>query len=260
MASGAIPLTAVRILAPHLTAENHEAVLARATGCGRRQIDALAAELAPRLDVVSSVRKLPTPPPVPSAAATPLELPSAGEASTPAPPALTATRPIVQASAPERYRVQFTIDEETHDMLRRAQDLLRREIPSGDPAVIFHRALVLLLERVERDKLGRTARPRPAPVIRPGADKPYRSRHMPNAVKRETWNRDGGRCTFVAPGGTRCTETVFLEFHHLRAFANGGSTSTENIALRCRRHNQYEGELEFGPRKTTRDREASRDA
>src|SRR6266850_6079624 len=59
LASGALSLTSVRMLRPHLTPENHEAVLARAGGRSRRQIEALVAELAPRPDVPSSVRKLP---------------------------------------------------------------------------------------------------------------------------------------------------------------------------------------------------------
>ena len=70
-------------------------------------------------------------------------------------------RPIVQASAPERYRVQFTIGQETHEKLRRVQALLRREIPDGDPGAIFDRALTVLLEKVEKTKLGAAAKPRP---------------------------------------------------------------------------------------------------
>jgi len=43
--------------------------------------------------------------------------------------------------APERYKVQFTVGRQTHDKLRRAQDLLRHSIPDGDPAAIFERAV-----------------------------------------------------------------------------------------------------------------------
>ncbi|HEU0107797.1 MAG TPA: hypothetical protein VFT38_16570 [Vicinamibacteria bacterium] len=53
LASGAMSLTSVRMLRPHLTPENHEAVLTRASGRSRRQIEALIAELAPRPDVPS---------------------------------------------------------------------------------------------------------------------------------------------------------------------------------------------------------------
>src|SRR5438552_18437208 len=65
LASGAMSLTSVRMLRPPLPRENHEAVLARASGRSRREIEALIAELAPRPDVPSSARKPPTvaPPP-----------------------------------------------------------------------------------------------------------------------------------------------------------------------------------------------------
>jgi hypothetical protein len=71
--------------------------------------------------------------------------------------------------------VQFTIGEETRQKLRRVQALLRREIPDGDPAAIFDRALSLLLAKVERSKVGKADRPRPpirpetVKVVRKGA-------------------------------------------------------------------------------------------
>ena len=175
LASGALSLTSVRILGRHLTQENHEAVLARAQGRSRREIDALVAELAPRPDTAPSVRRLPTAivktaEPTPSLPTLPLEAPTIAlpqpslaettELCAPAPisepsplmrPA--EARPIVQATAPRRYRVQFTIGEESHEKLRRLQALLRREVPDGNPAAIFDRAWTVLLEKVEKEKL-----------------------------------------------------------------------------------------------------------
>src|SRR6185295_8987126 len=65
LGSGAVTLTAVRMLGRHLTADNHEAVLERAKGCTVSQIEDLIAELAPKPDVPPSIRKVPaaTPPP-----------------------------------------------------------------------------------------------------------------------------------------------------------------------------------------------------
>ena len=40
-------------------------------------------------------------------------------------------RPVIEPLAPERYRLQLTMGKETHDRLRRLQDLLAREIPDG---------------------------------------------------------------------------------------------------------------------------------
>jgi hypothetical protein len=116
------------------------------------------------------------------------------------------------------------------------QALLRREIPDGDPGVIFDRAVTLLLEKVERTKIGRATRPRPAPVIRSRTDK-NPSRTVPSAVKRVAWQRDGGQCAFVSSSGRRCAERSFLEFHHVQPHAQQGPATVGNISLRCRRHN-----------------------
>jgi 5-methylcytosine-specific restriction endonuclease McrA len=258
LASGEVTLTAVRLLGRHLTPGNHQAVLARAKGRSRQEIDVLVAELAPRPDVPGSVRKLPmfvattssvpTPAPATSAPAEPAPAIAASPVAV-----LPTPRPIVQPTAPERYRVQFTIGHETHEKVRRLQELLRREIPDGDPAVIFDRAVTLLLERVEKRKLGAATRPSPRPSIRPGTDRPLgkpSSRDIPRRVKRVVWRRDGGQCAFVAPNGHRCSERNYLEFHHRHPYAKRGPATIENISLRCWRHNQYEAELIFGPRRT----------
>jgi 5-methylcytosine-specific restriction endonuclease McrA len=230
-------------------------------------MDALVAELAPQPDVPPSVRKLPArtvPPPLPApaAAATPLAAEPV-PATVCSPVALAPTpRPLVQASAPERYRVQFTIGPETHQKLRRVQALLRREIPDGDPGAIFDRALTLLIENVEKTTLAAAERPRPARSIRPETDRDVRkgarpSRHIPSDVKRAVWRRDGGQCAFASATGQRCTEGVFLEFHHVQPYARKGPATVANISLRCWRHNQYEAALIFGPHGTSTVREAS---
>jgi hypothetical protein len=271
LASGALSLTSVRLLREHLTPENHEAVLERASGRSRREIEVLVAELAPRPDVRPSVRRLPAP----VAAAAPLATTlltaiaalatsSSAEPMAPTPPPLSRTpvpplrRPAIEATSPDRYRVEFTVGKETHDKLRRLQELLRREIPDGDPGVIFDRAVTLLLERVERKKLGAASKPRPSTSIRPGTDRSSRqgeSRDIPSYVQRAVSKRDGGQCGFVGPGGQRCPERTFLEFHHIIPYALGGHATIDNISLRCRRHNQYEAALVFGPLS----RSASRD-
>ncbi len=260
LADGAVNLTTVRLLAPHLTAENRHSLLAEATGKSRREVQRIAARLAPRPDVPSSVRKLPAPRPAPEAAP-PARTHETGAApatsARPAPPApapmgsspvvpSSSHRPVVEPLAPTRYRVQLTIGEETEGKLRRLQDLLRREIPDGDPAAIFDRALTLLLADVEKRKRAATAHPRRPRRATPG------SRTVPADVRRAVSRRDGDRCAFLTKDGRRCGETAFLEFHHVRPYAQGGEATVENIALRCRAHNAYEAELVFGPRLPSR--------
>ena len=193
----------------------------------------------------------------PTAPATRVEAATLGSAE-PAPPVssppplLPARRRIIETTSLERYRIQFTIGKESHERLRHLQALLRREIPDGDPAAIFDRALTLLLEKVEKTKLGAAAKPWPR-AIRPGADRDLRtpilpSRDVPRHIKRSVARRDGGQCAFVSREGHRCAERTFLEFHHIVPYARGGLATVENISLRCRCHNQYEADVVFGSR------------
>jgi len=71
--------------------------------------------------------------------------------------------------------------------------------------------------------------------------------------------RDGGQSSFVSAGARRCIERNFLELHHIHPYALEGPATVGNISLRCRRHNQYEAELIFGPREpsTVGERRAS---
>jgi 5-methylcytosine-specific restriction endonuclease McrA len=256
LASGALTLTAVTLLAPHLTEENHAAVLESAHHKSKREVEQIVAALHPRPDLPTVIRKLPSPSPPAAARPLVLDLTRYGEGTdgqtqardragdAPAvpvfvPSASAVRPPTVAPLAAERFKVQFTVSRETHDKLRRAQDLLRHVVPSGDPAAVFDRALTILVAHLERQKLATTSRPRPA---RSTASK---GRRIPAAVRRAVWRRDVGRCAFVGSEG-RCTETGGLEFHHVIPFARGGVASVENIELRCRAHNQYEADQTFG--------------
>lgn len=256
LSHGALHLTGVSLLGPHLTVANHVELLDEAAHKSKRDVEQLIARLSPQPDVRAVVRKLPgakgLPLPErepkrlgsecrvrPPAHETPLttdlvETPRILEPVASADLIAVARRPPeIKPLAPERYKVSFTVSRETHDKLRRVQDLMRHTIPDGDPAAIFDRALTLLLENLSQAKCGATARPRVGKTAR------VRSRHIPAAVKRAVWRRDDGRCAFHGQHG-RCDETGFLEYHHVIPYADGGETSVSNIQLRCRTHNQYE--------------------
>src|SRR4051812_7796355 len=61
LASGAMTLSSIRLIAPHLTPENHVAVLGKAAGRSLKAMEELVAELAPKPDVPTTVQQLPTP-------------------------------------------------------------------------------------------------------------------------------------------------------------------------------------------------------
>ena len=236
LTDGSVTLTAVTLLACHLSPDNHREVLNDARHRSKREVEQIVARLRPQLPVPSTVRKLPEPTmPLDPVGRTLVE-PSA-EADSPrdrARPPLPHPAKVIPL-APERYKVQFTVSQATHDKLRRVQDLLRHSIPNGDPAAVFDRALTFLLADLEKTKLAATGR---SGACRSAA---LGSRHIPAAVRREVWKRDAGRCAFVGAQG-RCTERGFLEFHHIAPYAVGGQATAENISLRCRAHNVHEAE------------------
>jgi hypothetical protein len=248
--SAAVTLTTVRLLSPHLTEANYRDVLERARHKSKREIEVLVATLSPRPDAPSMVRKLPAPAPSKAQVAASQELakPDTTQVATTA-SVLPSSRPAeVKPLAPERYKIQFTVSRETYEKLLKVQDLLRHSVPTGDPAIIFERGLDLLLTELERAKFAASTRPRASRAAVPA------SRYIPAEVRRAVWQRDGGRCAFNGSKG-QCTETGFLEYHHVVPFAEGGETSARNLELRCRAHNQYEADLWFGVSHTARVRE-----
>jgi len=72
------------------------------------------------------------------------------------------------------------------------------------------------------------------------------SRHIPAAVRRDVFQRDGARCAYRDDRGARCRETFGLEIHHRRAYALGGQPTLGNLELRCRSHNALAAEEDFG--------------
>jgi hypothetical protein len=258
LAEGAVSLTAVRLLAPHLTADNHAEVLESARGMSRSEVEKIVARLAPMPDVATTVRKLPAPrsakPPAaessPTAATSPTApvavaqdllsiAPVTGASPTPT-SARVETRPaVVNALSPDRYKLQLTISGETLERLELAKDMMRHANPSGDVAEIVNRALALLVDDLARKKFAATDQPRGSKGVAAESHK------VSARVRRVVWVRDLGRCAFVGKDGHRCNERVFLEFHHVKPHAHDGPPTVDNIELRCRRHNLYEWEREY---------------
>lgn len=250
LTNGSITLTTVCLLASHLTVENCQQLLTAARHKTKREVEQQVAALAPMPAAPTVVRKLPQSKTKSNNAETVdiAVLPSrnltsqsmdnqtanvASQQPRPAPPAL------IAPLTPERFKLQITISRETHDKLRKAQDLLRHVVPSGDPAAIVDRALTLLLQHLESRKMARVDRPRTELPTNTHA------RHVPAAMKRQVWKRDHDQCAFIGTEG-RCSERGFLEIHHVIPFADGGPTTVDNLQLRCRAHNMYEARQHFG--------------
>jgi 5-methylcytosine-specific restriction endonuclease McrA len=115
-------------------------------------------------------------------------------------------------------------------------------IPSGDLATLVERAFDVLLEKLERQRLGKTKRAPRATNARPSKRRGY----IPVTVRREVFERDGEQCTFVDELGRRCSERAFLELDHRVPCACGGTSDAANLTVKCRRHNALAAERAFG--------------
>ena len=259
LAEGRLHLSGVLVLAPHLTPENLEELVAAATHKSRAEIELLLAKRLPRPDLPERLESLIASPiqeraPLSSEPVKDLQLaPGRVEPSTPA--RMEAPAPADQPSAParilerarltprsaERYALQVTISQSAYEKLRHAQALLGHQIPPGEIAPVIERALEALIAQLEKRKFAATSRPRPR--------RPHSSAHpryVPASVKRAVWQRDGGQCTFVSEGGRRCSERSALEFDHVDPVARGGEATIGGLRMRCRAHNQYAAERTFG--------------
>ena len=65
-------------------------------------------------------------------------------------------------------------------------------------------------------------------------------RAIPAAVKREVWQRDGGRCRYLDPHTRRrCTSRHLLQIDHVLPYGLGGGSDPANLRLLCHAHHRH---------------------
>jgi 5-methylcytosine-specific restriction endonuclease McrA len=239
LADGRLHLSGIAKLVPHLTAENRDELLRRACHRSKREIEVLLAELSPRPDVPTVVRKLPEKRPSASGPATELRPDRVAPQRTPT----SAPVSLVEPLAPTRYRVQFTAGSELYDKLERLRSLMRSQVPDGDLAAIIEQAVTEKLERLEARRFAETKKPRKSLT---DSDTSPRSRYIPAAVRRMVRERDGKQCHYRDQHGGQCPERYALEFHHVHPFAFGGDHRPSGMRLLCPAHNRLMAEHDFG--------------
>lgn len=237
---GRLSQSAIRELAPHLTAENASELIGQASRLRRHQLRLLLAQRLPqaealRLDggVIALGQGA-----AESLAATHLSAHARID-----PPPQNHAKPL----SPNRFALDFTISSESHDRMRYFQSL----VGVSNLGSTFERLLEISIPRVEKQKFGAATRPRKRDKRSPNP------RYIPMDVRRAVWMRDEGRCTFESDAGRRCTVSGRVEFDHVIPVARGGLASVENLRLLCRAHNQYEAERLMGADFMERKRESN---
>jgi 5-methylcytosine-specific restriction endonuclease McrA len=243
---GRLNLTTLVELRDVLDEEHLIEILDRAAGRTEEQVKELVASLRPQPSPPDLLRKLPTPRNDCSGSgpklATPAQLAAPPAPTSPtAPPPPEPPRPSarLQPIAPERHVLRMTVGADFVADLQAVREALSHKLPAGSLEDVLHECVRVTLQKIERRRRGagkKTSAKMP----------PAGSRYVPVAVRHEVFERDDGQCTFVGSTGRRCCSRHQVQLHHLDPHGKGGRPTAANLTLRCRAHNLYAAEQDFG--------------
>jgi hypothetical protein len=216
LADGRLHLTAVVLLAPHLTDESADELVAEASGKSKAEIEILLARRALRAEVPARLVRVAEQPVL-----VPHRGPAGGQVVLEPPPNVAKK---LAPRSPERFALQLTIGEATRSKLLRVQALLLDEVPSGDLAEVLDRGLDALLDKLEGRRFGNVKTPRVAKTVRP-------KRYDSNEARRPAVAKGGRRRSFLSEDGGQFEETGFLELDPVALVALGGEASDGSRAF-----------------------------
>jgi hypothetical protein len=241
---GRLCVTSLGELAKVLTTENSCEVLPRYFHLSRREAAEVSAAIRPveRPPLRDAMTKVGASSAVPHLVATPMALLHA------TPVVVQPVEPLVGVTAPaliqltplteDLRRIHVTVSKRFLAKLDAARDALSHSHPGGTTECILEAGLDLVLARYrERRGIGAT----PARNLRSAAPSRIRAE-----VKREVWERDGGRCRWPLEAGGICGSTLRLEYDHILPRGRGGSSEAVNLRLLCRFHNQSTARRVYG--------------
>jgi hypothetical protein len=163
---GEIHLCALYALHSHLTNENVDELLREALGKSTREVEQRMAARFPRPDVPTRVEPVAPQVPLP---VVPLPVASsdtrAAWAMSLAGSPAAEPRWRVEPHSATRYRIELTVSAETKATLERIKDLMRHRNPAGDLETIVDASFALLLAKLEKERLGKTSRPRKGTTV-----------------------------------------------------------------------------------------------
>ncbi len=293
---GQLCLSSIIEVAKVVTPENRETVLPRFYGLSRREAQEVVAELQPHpapplRTVVTPVGTVPAPgseAPAPQALAiedvstpqrlartntssigTSLSVISPGETGL---PLITPCAPLVTTSATHPgqlegepatvepltaglSRLHVTVSKDLLRKLEEVRDAMSHAMPGATDAELLEAGLDLLLAQAAKRR-GLVQKPQKHP-------RPSRGDRIPAHVRREVWERDGGKCQWVLESGELCGATRDLELDHIQPKSLGGPSTAGNLRIACKFHNRLAARLVLGDEtmdRFTRDPHASRPA
>ncbi len=207
LSDGRLHLSGIARLAPLLTEANRESVLARAAGLSKRGIEELVAELAPKDDVPTTIRKLPERQETTRLNLSPQLVPERVEqenldvdtttASLPAPPAAQACR--CETHSPGALQSYVYRQQGASRQARTTACTHALIGPRRGPSDLLEEAVTEKIERLESKRFGKTKAPRKSLAE---TQTSASSRYIPAAVKRAVYDTRSGSVRLYRPEGS----------------------------------------------------------
>lgn len=122
----------------------------------------------------------------------------------------------------------LTIHDETYVLLQKARSLLGLAITQDE---LLRMLILEKIEMLERQKFKKLKRTKPDSKSLDSPPPVEVSRVIPAEIRREVWERDGGKCVI-------CGSTFNLQIDHIIALSLGGTTTLDNLRLLCFNCNQ----------------------
>ena len=153
-----------------------------------------------------------------------------------------------KVQGPNRIRVEFELTEEEMILFRRAQDLVSQK--QGKSVNFAETQLELLKTYLEKcdpvKKAQRCQKRKPSSKAESKKAEPSRDRCEEKPVRkplraeaRHAVNlRDQGRCQAITPDGSKCGQSRWIHYHHVKPVVEGGGNSVENIITLCSGHHR----------------------
>ncbi len=148
----------------------------------------------------------------------------------------------MRAVSEGQWSLRVTVDRACKDDLETLSMLLSHKVPKGDLAAVLHEAIRCGIEKHGKRK----GAVKPSRKVGPKARLPKNPASIPAEVRRQVWERDGGRCAWTGPDGKRCNSRWQVEVDHVDPVARGGTGRLDTIRLACRAHNLLYAEQVYG--------------
>jgi len=270
---GRLCLSTASLVGQVLTDENLEELIERAAFGTKAEVEHLVASVRPREAPMQGIRKVSVSSAgakddgvhaespkslllTARAVAAPVEVRVPVDAAPSAPKPVRSPPAEVRPVAEDCWSVRVTLDATGKAELEALKALLSHKIPNGDLGAVVREAIRCGIEKYRKGAPAPAQKRSPrTPAVQP--DKPHGAstptalapaptRHVPAAVRREVWKRDGGSCAWIGGNGRRCASRWQLELDHIHPVALGGTSTADNLRVACRPHNMLHAEHVYG--------------